>query len=398
MNKVILFLLCLLLGSVESFSQKTVETDYYTNHPDLGGEVVIKNATSEALGDQTTVSFEVEAQSADKYYLNFWLLPAKLQDGTFARYNVSVNGVILQDEIVPTRGDWQSITLSRGEAIALSKGSNTISIIGAAPDVPCVEHIKLSQLQEDSVINSSAYDSYKSLVEKESAENAMYNTATTALLKTDTLDNEIMALSATEDPLYNYTYSLNMCINYTFYKTVSFTEGEQVFVATNGIDNFSHVLELFSTSKPEDYSWASMSNDNCMASLNISIPATGLYYVRVRSYLNARSGLCNVNINGENYYENVSVYSIGVRCLQETDKIYNTFTCCSSGDPRLRIEEGTSIPGKISAFNDDYGTQGDFSWGRNARIKKQYSRPVHAALLSTYSSYKPTAKCDLYIK
>lgn len=28
----------------------------------------------------------------------------------------------------------------------------------------------------------------------------------------------------------------------------------------------------------------------------------------------------------------------------------------------------------------------------------QYSRPVHAVLLSTYSSYNPSAKCDLYVK
>jgi hypothetical protein len=92
------------------------------------------------------------------------------------------------------------------------------------------------------------------------------------------------------------------------------------------------------------------------------------------------------------------VYSIGVRCTQGTDQVYNTFTVKSEGDPRLWIEEGKSIPGKISYYNDDYHGTGDFSWGLNSRIKKQFVRPVHAVLVSTYSSYNPTAKMDLYIK
>ena len=123
-----------------------------------------------------------------------------------------------------------------------------------------------------------------------------------------------------------------------------------------------------------------------------------MYYVRVRSYLNARSGLCSLNVNGQNYYENIPIYSIGIRCTQETDNIYNTFTCKNTGDPRLWIEEESIIPGKISAYNDDYGKKADFAWGVNSRIKKKYTRPVHAALLSAYSSYNPTGKCDLYIK
>jgi len=203
--------------------------------------------------------------------------------------------------------------------------------------------------------------------------------------------------TTSDNPLYNYRYSLNMSFNYTFYKTVSFTAGQQVFLATNGVDNFKHVLEFFNSATPKTYSWSATSNDKCMASLNLTIPKSGLYYVRVRSFANAKSGLCNLNVNGQNYYEEIPIFSIGVRYMQDTDKVYNTFTCMNTGDPRLWIEEG-SVPGIISAYNDDYGQIGDFAWGYNSRIKKQYTRPVHAVLLSSFSSSNPTGKCDLYIK
>lgn len=388
----------MLCGSIQSFSQKIVETSYYVNHPDLGGDVVINSSTTEMDGDNNVVSFEVEASVAGEYYLSFWMCPSKLEDGTYAKYAVSVNGNILSDGLCPKIGDWQSVSLSHGGTVTLNKGVNIISVLGSGSDVPSVEHVKMSTVRQKSIINGDAYDQYKSYLEEESSANAMQNAIMATSLNTDTLSNELLALASTDAPLYNYTYALNLSINYTFYKTVSFTQGQQVFLATNGVDNFTHILEFFSAASPESYSWSAMSNSNCMASLNVTIPATGLYYVRVRSYLNARSGLCNLNINGENYYENIPVYSLGVRCLQGTDQVYNTFTCYSTGDPRLWIEEGSSIPGKISAYNDDYGKRADFAWGRNARIKKQFSRPVHAALLSTFSSYNPTAKCDLYIK
>ena len=40
--------------------------------------------------------------------------PTKLSDGTFAHYDVSANGNLITDKIIPIHGDWQAITLSQG--------------------------------------------------------------------------------------------------------------------------------------------------------------------------------------------------------------------------------------------------------------------------------------------
>lgn len=406
MKRMAYLLVCALICSMQMVSQTIVEVNYYLNNPDLGGDAVIKKATKDVVGDNAIISFEVEVPFAGEYYANFWMFPTTLKDGSLANYAVSVNGNVLKNKIVPTIGDWHDATLSGNRIISLNKGINTIAVIGAVPDIPNVEHVKLSSNIQDAIIDATNYRNYKSEIERSSAENSYRNALVTTALGGDTLSsNNMSRLSTTgvgtlvaDDPLYNYEYALNLIIDYTFYKTVSFTQGQQVFVATNGVDNFAHVLELFSATSPESYSWASMSNSSCMASINVTIPVTGQYYVRVRSYKNGHKGLCNLNINGQNYYENVTIYSIGVRCNQGTDQVYNTFTTNSTKDTRIWIEEGSSTPGKIYAFNDDYNGSGDFDWGTYSRIKRRYTRPVHSVLLSTYGSSDPRGRCDLYMK
>lgn len=406
MKRITCLLVCALICSMQMFSQTIEEVNYYLNNPDLGGDAVIKKATKEVDGDNAIISFEVEVLVAGEYYANFWMFPTRLNDGSYYNYAVSVNGYVLKDKIVPTIGDWHDATLSGNRKISLNKGINTIAVIGTVPDIPNVEHVKLSSNIQNAIIDAANYRNYKSVIERSSAENASNNALVTTTLGADTLSsNNMVRLSTTsvgtpvsDDPLYNYEYALNLIIDYTFYKTVSFTQGQQVFVATNGVDNFAHVLELFSATSPENYSWASMSNSSCMASINVTIPATGLYYVRVRSYKNGHNGLCNLNINGQNYYENVPIYSIGVRCDQGTDQVYNTFTTNSTKDTRIWIEEGSSAPGKIYTFNDDYNGSGDFYWGTYSRIKRRYTRPVHSVLLSTFGSNAPRGRCDLYMR
>lgn len=396
--KKFLLIAFLLSCGLEAFSQKIVETSYYDNHPELGGEAVIQKSTSETKGDKTFVSFEVKVPAAGTYYPAFWLCPARHADGSFAKYAVSVNGRLLTDLISPVRGDWQSIGLSKGGAIYLNSGVNIISVIGSVPDIPSVEHVKLSKNAVKSMISGVAYRNYRTAVESQSALYASRKSAGTKAIIADSLSQETRRLASSATPPCNFDNVLNVYMCYTFYKTVSFTQGQQVFIATNGINGFDHVLELFSASSPEQYSWSTASNRSCLASLNINIPSTGMYYVRVRSLLNSTSGLCNLNINGENYYDSIPVYSIGIRSTQGTDNVYNTFTCHNTGDPRIWIEDGPGIPGKIIAYNDDYGKPADFAWGHNARIKKQYPQPAYSVLMSTYSSYNPNAKCDIYAR
>nr|MCR4769866.1 hypothetical protein [Bacteroidaceae bacterium] len=391
--------------TTQCFSQKIIKSSYYSNHPELGGEVIIKQSTTEIVNDKSIISFEVEAPNSGDYYLSFWILPVKLNDGTYVNYDVSVNGNMQRDKIIPQRGDWQSITLSSKNKIKLNKGTNTISIIGKVPLIPNVEHVRIASNLQESKIKGDLYQSYKASIERENVDRGLKNTTNI----TDSIFNK-SNLNVTkasswippywgENPLYEYGFGLNMICKYTFYQTFHFSEGQPVSIKTTGINNIAHVVEVFSCDFPENYSWKKLSsNNNFTTSLSLTIPYTGDYIVRVRSYYSETSGLCDININNRYYYDSMPIYTNGIRCTQDTLFYYNSFTCNNTCDPVLWIEEGESPPGKISAFSYNYVGNGNFSWGGNSRIYKQYPRPVHAALISSRYSYGPIGTCDLYAK
>ncbi|MCE5330681.1 MAG: hypothetical protein LLF95_00900, partial [Bacteroidales bacterium] len=160
-------------------------------------------------------------------------------------------------------------------------------------------------------------------------------------------------------------------------------------------------LEVFSAyNNTENYSWAVLSGSNNMASLNINIPVSDTYYVRVRAYRQTAGagGVVNLNVNGQYYFADTPVAGNGFAYYHTPQEVLNYFTTHNTGDPRIWIESSNGFPGTICAFNDDYGSHGgDWSWGLNSRIKKQIGQTVSAVLLSTYGSYNPTTTCDLYI-
>lgn len=400
------------MAIMPTFAQKIVETQYFKNNPDLGGDIVINSSTKEAIGDKTYIKFEINASQTGSYNFNAWLMATKLSDGSYSSYDVLVNGSNIEGRIVPTRGDWQSIGLTKGKVI-LHAGINTVSIVGIAPEIPEIEFIRLSTSNAE--ISSEEYDNYINQLKEENIQDSnktgISMSSSNPLGPTDPgpvgpiyppfLRDSLFAF--TQVPKYrtatfNFGYHLNVKVQYTYYRTISFTAGQEIFISTTGVNNFGHYLELFSSFEPENYSWAAESNTNCMATLNVTIPKTGTYYVRVRSNKNGKAGLCNLSINGQYYYENIPLYSMGIRCTQDNERVYNTFTCHTTTDPRIWIEEGTTLPGKIVAYNDDYDGSGDFYWGRNSRIKKQYPRAVNAVQVTAYSANSPIGNCDLYAK
>lgn len=414
MNKnITLTMLVFLICGMTSFGQKLVERNYFQANPRLGGEVLINESSKETIGDKTYTRFIINADRAGAYTMNLWLMATELPDGTYSSYDVLVNGMKIDGRVAPTRGDWQNIGLTTGK-VNLRQGKNTISFVAIVPEIPEIEFIKLSQNAGLAAISSAKYDAYKAEIKANMTEEPE---AVSRIVSGEVIDPDWPFYPIIPDtmgyitwqpwnkpqftnPEGNYVYSMSIPVKYTYYRTVSLTAGQSFFVATDGINNFGHILELFHSTKPEQYSWVNKANSRCLAAIDITVPETGTYYVRVRSDKNGRSGTTNLNINGQNYYNGIPLYSAGIRVTQDSETIYNTFTCYATTDPRIWIEEGagSSTPGKISAINDDYRGDGDFSWGSNSRIKGRFPRTMHAVQVTAYSSSSPSGVCDLYAK
>lgn len=401
MTKLHVFI-CMMLFASCSFSQEIVDSAYYKHDTKLGGEATIVRRITTVKDDEATTTFEFYAPITAYYYIQFWMCPTQLADGTFATYKVQKNNETSLFYIQPEKSGWQAISLYNRDKIILKPGLNRIDITGQAPDVPNIEHIRISTNQQESIIDTTAYTEYRRKVENSiNTLSTMHYAAINNLPDTLAATFTTMAIqipNTGEDPLYDFEYRQNMRVKYTFYKYLYFQKGQKIHLETNGVNYFSHVLELFSYNTPESFSISAMSDGNCKATMDTIAGNTGIYVVRVRSFRNARYGLCNLNINNENYYKNILIFSIGIRCFQDSKEKYNTFTCNAIGTPMLFIEEGTTTPGTINTFNFGYSGSGDFDWEKYSRINKKYMRSVHAAILSSYSSYVPTGSCDLYAR
>lgn len=67
-----------LLVCSSSFSQQIVETKYFSNHNELGGDVIILKQFQRVEGTKSITSFEIKSPRSGRYYISFWLCPPKL--------------------------------------------------------------------------------------------------------------------------------------------------------------------------------------------------------------------------------------------------------------------------------------------------------------------------------
>lgn len=366
---------------------------------ELAIDGLVKKSTVTVEGDYAYRTFEIEIAETGEYFLSAWLMGAQTKDGDYAAYDLIINGVKQIAKIVPTRSNWQSMELknenSVNNKVKLSIGLNKVIFVSKLPDVADVEFVKFSKDANSVKLDDSKYTNYI----KEARVNMELNKG---LIGKDSItEPKMQKVFQLSNPESNYTHYMDVTFSYTTYKTYYFSAGQQVFFTTYAPSGYEHVLEVFSAYyNTENYSWAVKSGSNNMASLNINIPVSDTYYVRVRAYRQTigAGGVVNLNVNGQYYFADTPVAGYGFAYSHSPQEVLNYFSTNNTGDPRIWIESSNGSPGTICAYNDDYiNNGGDWSWGLNPRIKKQIGRTVSAVLLSTYGSYNPTAICDLYI-
>lgn len=360
------------------------------------GNVIIAKKPSISIDNgKSVVSFVVDMKQAGIYYLSCWMLGGQYSDGGYSSYDVSVNGVAIGN-MNAIKANWQSVKLNTG-VVVLQKGKNTISFAAQIPEIPNVEFIKLSTTQENAIIPSANYDNNLKRI-KENCAAAKYNMLT---MPTDTLPNINQMRMAVDEEAY-YHYVPNIPLRYTFYTTAHYTQGQDITFSVTNVSGANTVVEIFHQTQPENYSWSWMTALGGTASHSVECPATGVYMIRLRSYQNARDGIANITVGGITYTD-VPTYSYGITYSHIAGIEYNTFTTNlkinddGEGDPMLYVGKG--FPDMIVAYNDDYSGNGNWYWGYESRIKKQFAENTKSVFVSEYYAYEGNSRpyCDLYI-
>jgi hypothetical protein len=293
---------------------------------------------------------------------------------------------------------WQSAALvgSNGKkAISLNAGMHMISLKCKAPYVPSVEFIRLAKDEKKAAISDLRYRSYIDSLK------ALTLPKDYVQFITEEDSASFTLMKVLPNPEGDYIHTLDINFKYTYYDIFHFYAGAPVTFETKKADPYASdpVMELFNSSDPINKgSWVdNNSGEGYQAKISCTIQYTGYYYLRVRAYRQGTSGTSNLYLYDNLYASDIAISGYGFRCDHSSTEELNYFTSHLTGDSRLWIEDQSAFPGRIRAYNDDYYGSGDFYWGLASRVKKSLSMPIRSALVSSYSSYNPTGKCDMYM-
>lgn len=391
----------------------------------------IKGVTEATDGNYNFKSFEVEASEAGSYYTEFWLLPTKYANNHYSMFMIYVNENYI-GTINPTVGNWQAVRVDGHETFNLVEGTNVITIATLAPEFPEVETLKAALNDADATFSSEAYEEYL----EDAAAGVIY----------DIPEDDGIVVYSSDGAGGLPAHFSNVPLNYTFYKTFSFTKDQEIFITTSsfashkidivyagsepkfivnpGIINpassnsavvtsgttppYIKLTSLYTPATSEEMqglSWVfpsqkTLNSSMQVAAARVKIPKSGQYLIRVRHAVNGGSALADVNVNGAYYYENTPITLSYKSCVIPADgNDYATFTCCNNfgtDDPRLFIHGGGCD--RIVGFNDDAPSakreQYNLS-GWDSYISQNYLMKTSGISVSNYSSSKPVSRCSI---
>lgn len=361
----------------------------------------ITGITETTDGSYNFKSFEIEASEAGAYYTEFWLLPSKYASNRYSTFKIYVNEKYI-GSINPAVGNWQAARIDGNETINLTKGINVITIATPVPEFPEVETLKVAENDADATFSAEAYQEYL----QGAAAGVTYDIPE---------DGGITVYDSEESVVLPAHFS-NVPLNYTFYKSFSFTKGQEIFItssssASHKIDvvyygsepafvinpEFVHLSDSivspinpgvinppgansFVVNSPliqpstklrlaytpatseemQGLSWVypsekTLNSSMQVATARLTIPKSGRHLVRVRHAVNGESSLADVNVNGTYYYENTPITLAYSPCIIPADgNYYATFTCCNNFgiDDPFLFIHGANCD-KIVGFNDD---------------------------------------------
>ena len=401
--------------TVEGINKAIItETAFFEKNKGLGGEATISKSEDKVEGSLAFKVFYINVPADGEYYLSAWVNSPALdeQKSRFSELGITVNNEKQKLPFGVKEAGWHSGAYNdvSGNRISfkLKKGLNSIGFSIAQPLTPSVDFIRLSRDKASSDISDQAYKIFLNDIKKSQSYKAAPGTITDTL-NTNANKSASFATMSTlpADPdLNDYAYALDKSFNYSYYMTVYLTSGKNMSF-TSWAGSQLHVLEVFSANNPESQSWTAAStlvSGSQRGYVAFTVPTTGTYYVKLRSYYGMETGTASLVVyagsgSTPSYYYNCPVTGwLSFGHSHYNGQEMNYFTAyTASGDPRLWVVDNNGFPGKVCGYNDDYyGGGGDFYWGLNSRVKKNFGRSMQGVIVSAYSSYNPTGVTDLY--
>lgn len=344
-------------------------------------------------GNKAITTFQVYAPESHSYMIEFWLMGVKHTNNTYSAYDLRIDNGAVSDQVVTDCGDWNMYSPQNSSYVYLAEGTHIISLEGTLNDVPNALFVtgKYNNMNHYPNIGPTMAQCYQSLKNHVSLIGQMPgNPLESNYHKIDCFPYEH---NSTSPPFY-YTAELNKEVYYTFYRKEYYIANQVISYETDVIDGVDHVLNVFSPSDPENGSWSAASV-NGHATLTVTIPQTGFYYVLIRTDSDDDWGTCNLTINNDRRFENIPVGCSRTEIVLPPGygSFYSCFAKSLNGNPAILLIDD----GDVVAYNDDFpydATLSDYDWAKNARIDGPLSEDQW--LLTITPTSRMAYKFDIY--
>ncbi|MCX6317326.1 MAG: hypothetical protein NTW29_08545 [Bacteroidetes bacterium] len=370
-----LLIVLLLFVVVKSNAQQT-ETKYYPKYTKAGEVYVLYDYGVFASGvSQRIYTIDVPRE---KYFYISGLANLRVSN----KLKVIVDNVTL-DVVYPVSDGWQNFYVTR--PVLLSAGKHDIRFAGQTVDLPMIEQITLSTTPLSGRGTDPAADRFLTAV---AASRQAPRISTPTVDETGDLTTKVLP-----NPQGQYDHAIDTAFGYSHYSWVYLTAGTHSFSTINSTAHRS--LTVFNPTN-FTYSWSNVNGGpGGESALNLIVGLAGYYSIMLRPYTTA-TGVTDIVLDGSVIVNDAIIGGRTYAMSSLKGGPLNFFTCrLTTGDTRMIASR--YFASSARAYNDDYVTGGDWSWGLASRIRKDFA--TDSVQYGFVCAYSPTSTgvSDVYL-
>jgi hypothetical protein len=359
-------------GGIDS---STIVKDF--SNRDIGGEAKLGKVAISFDEKNLWKIFEAEIKSEGHYYISTWVRGGYKE----VVYTVDVNGVN-SGCLVVKEDKWLCASIKGkytdqlAKPIYLKSGMNKVRFHTTGNVFPQVEFIRVASDLSNSIIPEP--------------------------ISKKTISKNLL-LSSGSCPECNCAYDDDIDFSYTYSQYLYLIKDNlyQIMTYDDESPEDDPVMYLYYYNNTDNGTWADDDAGPGVQSYIYCVPSvTGIYRIVLRAKYSdspGEVGLKSAQLGTLSVSLEIGGNNRSCSDVSNTGEL-NYFTCESSGDPEIWTMDNTyTTYGKVRAFNDDYSTSGNWNWGNDARIKKNFGQTIISMLVAaTSTQYEGT--CDAFMK
>jgi hypothetical protein len=353
----------------------------------LAGDATISAKRTELVNGVPTCTYDLQVPITGLYTLQ---VLAPLAEGR--GMVVDMDGS--KGELVNRGQGWQLTEANfskTGRQILLTSGKHQLRFSSGGNQFPVIDQWSLTISGSDAVLEQH-WNKFSAQLQRMATLQPASNKAVDKTNAAAGSANKVLA-----NPAGTYAHQVDESFAYTTFLWYYLTAGTTLTIETKS-STADPVVHLFNPYNIDAESWAQDDFAGSWESkLTVTIPTSGTYCLVVRPYASGASGITNIYQNGVLTQANTPIGGrLHYNSSSNTGDL-NFFTCQFTGTyPDTRLFTLNSMGGLFTGYNDDYYTAGDYYWGRQSRIKKNFAVKPSYAFVCAYST-SSTGSADTYM-